>query len=108
MCPVCGGPNGCRVADGSLYKGPCWCEGVKLSQAVTRQLEELQLAPACLCRGCLADLENCNVLAAEDFYIDERGFTVFTAAYHLKRGYCCNNQCRHCPWREPAKQPGAA
>jgi len=25
---------------------------------------------------------------------------VFTEAYHLKRGYCCHNNCRHCPWRE--------
>jgi hypothetical protein len=24
---------------------------------------------------------------------------VFTAAYHLKRGYCCNSDCRHCPYK---------
>ena len=24
-------------------------------------------------------------------------YLVFTAAYHLKRGYCCNSGCRHCP-----------
>jgi len=24
---------------------------------------------------------------------------VFTAAYLLKRGYCCNSNCRHCPYR---------
>ncbi|MCU0356215.1 MAG: DUF5522 domain-containing protein [Cyclobacteriaceae bacterium] len=23
---------------------------------------------------------------------------VFTAAYLLKRGYCCKNGCRHCPY----------
>jgi hypothetical protein len=23
---------------------------------------------------------------------------VFTAAYHLKRGYCCGSGCRHCPY----------
>ncbi|HEV2578843.1 MAG TPA: DUF5522 domain-containing protein [Acidobacteriaceae bacterium] len=34
-----------------------------------------------------------------DFYY-ENGFVVFTAAYHLKRGYCCNSGCRHCPFRE--------
>ena len=32
-----------------------------------------------------------------DFYI-EKGFVVFTEAYHLKRGYCCKNGCRHCPF----------
>ncbi|MEM6698445.1 MAG: DUF5522 domain-containing protein [Bacteroidota bacterium] len=28
----------------------------------------------------------------------EKGRWVFTAAYHLKRGYCCGNGCRHCPY----------
>lgn len=37
-------------------------------------------------------------LTAGDFYY-ERGLVVFTAAYHLKRGYCCNSGCRHCPFR---------
>ena len=37
-------------------------------------------------------------LAPEDFYT-ENGFLVFTAAYHLKRGYCCNSGCRHCPYQ---------
>jgi hypothetical protein len=23
---------------------------------------------------------------------------VFTARYHLKRGTCCSNGCRHCPY----------
>jgi hypothetical protein len=38
-------------------------------------------------------------LAEEDFYF-EHGLMVFTAAYHLKRGYCCNSGCRHCPYRQ--------
>jgi hypothetical protein len=37
-------------------------------------------------------------LTAEDFYY-ENGLMVFTAAYHRKRGYCCNSGCRHCPFR---------
>lgn len=32
-----------------------------------------------------------------DFYF-ENGLLVFTEAYHLKRGYCCQNGCRHCPY----------
>jgi hypothetical protein len=36
-------------------------------------------------------------LAPEDFYY-EGPYLVFTAAYHLKRGYCCNSGCRHCPY----------
>jgi len=37
-------------------------------------------------------------LAPEDFYM-EGPYMVFTAAHHLKRGYCCNSDCRHCPYR---------
>jgi hypothetical protein len=38
-------------------------------------------------------------LAEEDFYF-EGPFCVFTASYHLKRGYCCESDCRHCPYRD--------
>ncbi len=34
----------------------------------------------------------------EDFY-REGAAVVFTARYHLRRGYCCGNGCRHCPYR---------
>ena len=33
----------------------------------------------------------------EDFYYDGP-FVVFTAAYLRKRGTCCGNDCRHCPY----------
>ncbi len=36
-------------------------------------------------------------LRPEDFYT-EGPYVVFTAAYHLRRGYCCNSGCRHCPY----------
>ena len=38
-------------------------------------------------------------LGPEEFYMED-GFLVFTAAYHLRRGYCCNSGCRHCPYEE--------
>jgi hypothetical protein len=31
-------------------------------------------------------------------YYREGGKIVFTATYHLKRGYCCHSRCRHCPY----------
>lgn len=34
-----------------------------------------------------------------DYYM-ENGNLVFTESYHLKRGYCCKNNCRHCPWKK--------
>ncbi|HUA92301.1 MAG TPA: DUF5522 domain-containing protein [Terracidiphilus sp.] len=38
-------------------------------------------------------------LEPEDYYF-EGPYMVFTAAYHLKRGYCCGSGCRHCPYRD--------
>lgn len=35
----------------------------------------------------------------------EGGRTVLTASFHLKRGYCCGNGCRHCPYT-PKHQKG--
>ncbi|MCC6822862.1 MAG: hypothetical protein IT579_19200 [Verrucomicrobia subdivision 3 bacterium] len=40
---------------------------------------------------------NSLALRPGDFYFD-RGLMVFAGAYHLRRGYCCGNGCRHCPY----------
>jgi hypothetical protein len=40
-------------------------------------------------------------LDPEDYYM-EGPYMVFTAAYHLKRGYCCGSKCRHCPYGHAA------
>ncbi|HKL04151.1 MAG TPA: DUF5522 domain-containing protein [Cryomorphaceae bacterium] len=37
-------------------------------------------------------------LSPEDFYYSEEGYIVFTETYLLKRGYCCQNGCKHCPY----------
>lgn len=34
----------------------------------------------------------------DDYYLSEEGYRVFTEKYHLKRGYCCESGCRHCPY----------
>jgi hypothetical protein len=39
-----------------------------------------------------------NKLDPDDFYYSPEGYIVFTEKYHLKRGYCCQNGCRHCPY----------
>ncbi len=33
-----------------------------------------------------------------DYYWSPEGFLVFTEQYHRKRGHCCGNRCRHCPF----------
>lgn len=44
----------------------------------------------------------------KDFYFTENGLMVFTEQYLLKRGFCCGNGCKHCPYNyqnvsEPTK-----
>jgi len=39
-----------------------------------------------------------------DFYLSEEGYKVFTKQYHLKRGYCCESGCRHCPYGYDVKR----
>ncbi len=80
-------------------------------------LKAASRAPACLCQSCLTaasrhatdeqdpkrilerlrqDVEASGEWA--DYYYDSLGRVVFTASYHLKRGFCCGNGCRHCPY----------
>lgn len=48
----------------------------------------------------------------DDWIIDENGFYVATRSFLIRRGSCCANQCRNCPyinWRNaPTWQPLAA
>jgi hypothetical protein len=43
-------------------------------------------------------------LKPDDYYINEQGLMVFTAKYLLRRGYCCENNCRHCPYGFSGKE----
>jgi len=61
-------------------------------------------SPFTLFQKILKDLslkENANQLEqlkeGTDFYF-EAGLMVFTSAYHVKRGFCCKNKCRNCPY----------
>ena len=39
-----------------------------------------------------------KLVEGEDFYYNEQGYMVLTASYHLKRGDCCGNGCKQCPF----------
>ncbi|WP_291908096.1 DUF5522 domain-containing protein [Chitinophaga sp. CB10] len=39
-----------------------------------------------------------SLIEKVDFYYNGQGYMVFTEKYHLERGYCCGNGCRHCPY----------
>ncbi len=62
-------------------------KGTGFSPSVKREESQRALAP-----------EGRPPLRPEDFYM-EGPTLVFTAAYHLRRGHCCNSGCRHCPYK---------
>jgi len=39
-----------------------------------------------------------NLTEGEDYYYNEQGYIVLTEQFHLKKGYCCGNGCKHCPY----------
>ena len=44
-----------------------------------------------------------------DYYWEERDgvkFRVFTEFYLTKRGFCCQNKCRHCPYNKKNNSNG--
>ncbi len=47
-----------------------------------------------------------KLIEGEDFYYNELGFVVLTEKYHLEKGSCCGNGCRHCPY-DYINVPGA-
>jgi len=49
-----------------------------------------------------SNVEQVELIEGEDYYVED-GLMVLTKRYHLRRGYCCDNGCRHCPYRETEK-----
>lgn len=46
---------------------------------------------------------NAPLEEGKDYYFNEQGLMVLTEAYHLRRGYCCGNGCKHCPYKGDKK-----
>lgn len=111
-CAECGQAFHC-AADSQPDK--CWC----LSYPAILPLNDQSgcLCPTCLKQRIIEALpkhlknlshENALALAANysingkleegiDYHMEDK-LLVFSAWYHLKRGYCCGNGCRHCPY----------
>lgn len=94
----------------------CWCNAFP-------PIFELEEGKDCLCSNCFkkscsdkidafvaeitpekainnkaANLPKSNTLIEGIDYYIENGNYVFKAWFHLKRGSCCGNGCRHCPY----------
>ncbi len=46
----------------------------------------------------LLDMKKIVPVEEGDYYLTPEGYRCFTEQYHLKRGYCCESGCRHCPY----------
>jgi hypothetical protein len=103
-CPLCGGPNDCQLCGVGSHKGPCWCASIAVPEELLARVAPELKNRACICRQCVAAfLQQRQERApqrvqAGDYYFDKDGLMVFTAEYHLRRGYCCGSGCRHCPY----------
>src|SRR5260221_12348546 len=106
-CPLCGNSNGCQLCDVGSDKGPCWCTKTSIPDGLLAMVPIELRNRACICQACVTAFwrEQEQVKARPlaitpgDFYFDQNGLMVFTAAYHLRRGYCCGSGCRHCPYQ---------
>jgi hypothetical protein len=112
-CSVCSQLFECGMTESD---GTCWCNQFP-------PIFDINSESDCLCPACLKkitlhkindyinnlsvngilnnkakDLPPAKKLIEDvDFYIEKENY-VFTTWYHLKRGYCCQNGCRHCPY----------
>jgi len=93
----------------------CWCENLPLVPLVAGECKDC-FCPECLAQA-IAEVTTRAIKPAavstgvgsmqelregEDYYVDGAAI-VFTTRYHLRRGYCCESGCRHCPYRNPGK-----
>jgi hypothetical protein len=104
LCPLCDRENDCQLCGVDSHKGPCWCASIPVpDELLARVVPELKNR-ACICQKCIGEYsQRPQELAPDsppegDFYFDSGGLMVFTADYHLRRGYCCGSGCRHCPY----------
>lgn len=111
ICQSCSSAFSCGVCS----TGKCWCGDYPMILSCAGEHVDC-LCPECLKQNISQEIDkyvaeiksgvrenDTNQYATKspkegiDYYI-ENGLYVFTAWYHLKRGECCGNGCRHCPY----------
>ncbi|MGB9179294.1 MAG: DUF5522 domain-containing protein [Pyrinomonadaceae bacterium] len=91
----------------------CWCDALPHVPLAVGE-DEGCLCPKCL-REAISNLtaheassrslakidetSQASLIEGVDYYC-EGEILVFTDRYHLRRGYCCQSGCRHCPYQD--------
>lgn len=119
-CPQCQQTVMCGAEQAA--EKPCWCMALPALSSILPPLPASDLSDQCLCQTCLLKRQSERLeqlyqthtteqlvnlarpfrsegplLEWLDFTI-ENGYHVFSRWFHLKRGQCCGNGCRHCPY----------
>ncbi len=116
-CSVCQQPFSCNVKLGTS----CWCMSLPRLNNISSMKSASCLCPSCITiqtsehiktlyktEGLASLLEiaqankTSNNLIEHIDYTIENTYTVFTHWYHLKRGTCCQNSCKNCPYKSDA------
>ena len=113
-CSTCEQPFNC----GDTSEGRnCWCNDFPPIFSPSDTID--CLCPSCFASACSIKIEeyvatvtpetaiqnrakdlpqSTHIVEGIDYYL-ENGNYVFKAWFHLKRGFCCENNCRHCPYK---------
>ena len=114
LCSKCNTPIACGA-----QRQQCWCTEYPRFLSLVDKTVRSCLCPECLAKRIHSELNtlyqehslqallqlakpyaNKKTLIEHIDYRIENGMTVFLAWYHLKRGTCCSNGCRHCPYTQ--------
>ena len=80
--------------------GDCLCPNC-LKTKCTLKIDEYvaTISPENAYQNLAKDLPKTNALINDIDYYIANGNYVFKPWFHLKRGFCCGNNCRHCPYQ---------
>ena len=112
-CSACGTPFNC----GDSPEGnQCWCNNFPpifqpseivdclcsncFSKACSSKIDEFvaTITPETALGNKASSLpETTQIIEGIDYYFEDRNY-VFKPWFHLKRGYCCESDCTHCPY----------
>ena len=103
-CAVSNGENQCWCFDypfifDSKSERDCFCPNcLKIKSMLKIEQYVATITPQNAVDSLAKDLPKTNKLIEEIDYYLENGNYVFKPWFHLKRGSCCGNNCRHCPY----------
>ncbi len=86
------------TSQGGSRLGAASGSGLFETIAMTRKSEQMEIETAET-----NNKEPASLREGIDFYF-ENGLMVLTAHFLRRRGYCCNNGCRHCPYPDRKKR----